>query len=77
MIYQEDALEMEQIHVQIPKSEHEEIGEWNTTSGKFNMKPVDGDAYEVDMVSYRPTVKPSRLVFLASYAPSRMMSSKS
>lgn len=70
MISHDEVMKADPVHIQIPQAEHEEMANWDITEGKFNMKPLDADAFEVDMVSFRPSSKPSRFVtqqFFADY----------
>lgn len=68
MLSQEEVSKMDPVHIHLPQAELEEIANWNVTDGKFNMQPLDAGAFEVDMVSFRPSSKPSRYVTLESFA---------
>ena len=36
---------------------------WDTSSGNFTMQPVDGEAFGVDMVGFKPSSPPPRFAF--------------
>ena len=38
---------------------------WDTTSGDFSMQPVEGEAFDVDMLGYKPSSAPSRSAILS------------
>jgi len=57
-LWKDDASKYEVIHVNIPKTQVEEVSNYDFSENKFNFAPMEGDAIEVDL-NYSPASKPA------------------
>ena len=58
ILSKEEVVELDPVHLKIPQDQNEEMSDWDLSNGKVNVKPTEGDAYEIKL-NGDPGPKPS------------------